>query len=299
VEANYSPELQVEVARIAQPGLLLRTVHKIYHNQFWRWFGIMVPTSLLAGAVLILVDLRVKAIFRAIPRGEIRQHFLDILAAGALRYGGFFLSWLFGCFALAAIATIVNDLDEQDGGAAWRQDSFQRAREHFGALFAAASVTFIAFLSGVFAFGFVELAAFRLFHWSHFSKYNYAVVLIGFVLVASVVSWLGTSIPLLLDDNMRVWSALKKSIGLSAGYEAAVLLLVVESVAGSYLAWYAVWYGLPRLLPAQWQYGPWFGWLLKFVGVLASAAVEPPLFIGFSLLADPGRLNDLSFPGSE
>lgn len=297
--ANCSLELQVEAARMPQPRLLLTNVHKIYHEKFWRWFGIMVPTSLLAGTVLVLVDLHIRQIFRGIPRGQMQQHLLDILTAGALRYGGFFLSWLLGCFALAAIATIVNDLDTPDNGEVWRRDSFQRAREHIGPLFAVAAVTFIAFLSGMFAFVSVELAAFRVLRWSNFSKYNYTMALIGVVLVASVVSWLGASIPLLLESNTRVWAAFKKSVDFSAGYEGALFLLVVESVAGSYMAWYAVWYGLPRLLPQHWQYAPWYWWLLTFVGVLAGAAVEPPLFIGFSLIANPERLNALSLPGAE
>lgn len=56
MEQNNSHELQVEAKPTPQPSLLLRSVHKIYHQQFRRWFGIMAPTSLLAAIILVLAD---------------------------------------------------------------------------------------------------------------------------------------------------------------------------------------------------------------------------------------------------
>jgi hypothetical protein len=43
------------------------------------------------------------------------------------------------------------------------------------------------------------------------------------------------------------------------------------------------------MVPAYLKPASWYGWADWFVAVLATAAVEPPLFIGFSLLADPER----------
>ena len=98
VETNYSHVLQAEVGRIPQPGVLLRTVHAIYHAQFGRWFGIMAPTSLLAGLVLVLAAQQIKAINSAIPRGEVLLHKGDILVMGAVRYGQLFLVLVPGLF---------------------------------------------------------------------------------------------------------------------------------------------------------------------------------------------------------
>ena len=117
MEQNNSHELQVEAKPTPQPSLLLRSVHKIYHQQFRRWFGIMAPTSLLAAIILVLADQGVKAIMRAIPPQETFFHSRDIVVAVAIRIGGFLLSWLLGAFALAAIATAVNDLDAEHEGA--------------------------------------------------------------------------------------------------------------------------------------------------------------------------------------
>jgi len=300
VETNYSRVLQAEAPETAQPGLLLKRVHNLYHTQFRRWFGIMAPTSLLGGVVLVLANYQLSAIWRGVPRGQFRYHIADMAAAGVVRHGSFFLDWLLGCFALAAVATVVNDLDRGDEAEGWKHDSYHRAREHLGALVALALITFSTFLFGGVAVGFVELAALRMVGgWPYVSKYSYPMAVIGYAVVASLVSWLGAAIPLILKDGTRVWAALKKSVELSNGYEGALFLLVVESVLGSMIAWYAVVHGLHLLLPRHLTYTAWYGWLLNAVGVLAGSAVDPPLFIGLSLLATPERFNAASLAASE
>lgn len=286
MEQNYSQKLQVETRQV-HPGLFVRSVHRIYHEQFRRWFGIMAPTTLIAGIILVLADQGVMAIMRAIAPHEFFRHYMDIWEAVAIRIGGFFLSWLLGAFALAAIATAVNNLDAEHEGATWSRDSYQRAREHLGSVVALAAITFFAFAIGAVALGFVETAVARRFGGR--VGYNYAFVLVGYVAVASIVAWLGAAIPLILRGDTKIRTALKRSVELSNGYEGALFLLVVESVAGSFIAWYVVVHGLPWLLPPILTYSSWCVWILNLVGVLASAAVEPPLFIGFSLLANPER----------
>jgi hypothetical protein len=278
---------------------LLGQVHNLYKERFRAWFAIMAPTSLLGAAVLLLADQRVKAIFRTIPRGQAQYHLTDMVEANVLRFGTLFLSWLLGCFALAAIATVVAGPDGDDNEAVWRHDSYQRAREHLGPLVTTAVITFFAFLAGILAAGFVELAVARVIGRSHSSQFFYGTTLVGYVMVASIVGWLGTAIPLIVRGNAGVWQALKGSMKLSSGYEGALFLLVVESVAGSFLAWHVVLYGSRLFLPDHLRYSPLYGWVVNVVGVLASAAVEPPLFIGFSLLADPELRTASSLPDPE
>jgi hypothetical protein len=106
------------------------------------------------------------------------------------------------------------------------------------------------------------------------------------VVIAGIVSWFGMAIPLILRGNIGAWAALKRSVKLSNGYEGALFLLVIQSVVGSYLAWYAALYGLAHVVPPYLRRADWYGWVVTFVAVLTAAAVEPPLFIGFSLLAE-------------
>lgn len=288
---DCSQTLQAEVRRTAEPGLLLKTVHKIYQGQFWRWFRIMVPTSIMAGLILTLSEQRVKALFRSIPRGAIGQHYFDILVADAIRFAGFFLSWVLGCFALAAIATVVSGLDDHDQQTVWVKDSYQRAREHVRPLILTAFIIFSAFILCGAVFGLLEFAALEALFERPLYRHTFAAGMIGYVFVASGISWLGASIPLVVRGDLTVWAGLKKSMKLSRGYQGALFLLVVESVVGSYIAWYAVVNGLPLLVPHAWQYPVWYIWIVRLLGVLASASVEPPLFIGFALLADPEQFN--------
>lgn len=291
METSFSQELQAEPQPQSQPGLLIIKVHEVYREQFRRWFGIMAPTSLLSACVLLLADERIRAINRSIPRDQVLSHMRDVMMMGVVRYASFSLSWLLGCFALAAIATVVNELDAKNENDTdnWRHDSYQHAREHLGSIMGIAIITFCVFLLGFGGMGFVESAAFKIFGSARFLRYNYPFWVVSYAVIASVVGLLGASIPIILKTNTGVRAALMKSVEMSSGYEWTLFVLVAESVMGSFLVWYLVVHSLPYLLPSALAYSSWYGWLLNLVGVLASAAVEPPLFIGFALLADPQR----------
>ena len=113
-----------------------------------------------------------------------------LAATLTLRFGSYFTSWLLGCFALAAIATVVNDLDGEELDSVWIHDSHQRARDHFGGLVVDALFTFCVFLSALAVAGFVEFAAIRVVGWSQFSRFNYGISLAGgWWSRASCVGW--------------------------------------------------------------------------------------------------------------
>ena len=299
MESGYSTVPLAERDSAARPGLLLKNVHILYRAKFRHWFGITAPTSLLAAAVFYLANQKIRSIVTTIPRGNFQFHFAEFAELTILRFGGFFVTWLLGCFALAAIATVVNGLDCEDADAPWKHDSHQRAREHFGAIALAALFTFCVFLAGIAVAEFVEITVGRFLGWTRVPGFFYGATVVGCLVVASIVSWLGTAIPLIVRGNTTIWAALKRSVELSSGYEGALLWLVVETLLGSYLAWYATYHVLRLLFPAQLRHTVWYGWVGYALAVLATAAVDPPLFIGFSLLADPEPLNASSLPASQ
>jgi hypothetical protein len=259
----------------------------------------MAPTSLLAGVVLLWADWEIKGIFRGIDLFEVPNHWDKVVEAGLLRFGSFFAAWFLGSFALATIASVVDRHEGESDGASWIPDRHQRAREHLGGVFVAALITYCAFLTGIALSEFVQNAAIRVVGWSRFSRFSLAAGLIGYVVVASLVSWLGASIPLLLRGDTKLLAALKRSVELSSGYEGALFLLVVESVAGTFVAGYATFYALHWLVPSELRHALWYSWAVNLAAVLASAAMEAPLFIGLSLLADLDVLNSRSPPGSQ
>jgi hypothetical protein len=125
VDPNYLVVQPVELGGLPRPRLLLKDVYCVYTGQFRSWLAITAPTSLLASGALLMADRKITAIFRSFLISEIPYHRLELAEAGALRYGSFFVSWFLGCFALAAIATVVNRLDVNNGTEVWRRDSYQ------------------------------------------------------------------------------------------------------------------------------------------------------------------------------
>jgi len=74
---------------------------------------------------------------------------------------------------------------------------------------------------------------------------------------AGILSWSGMAILLIGGGKPGVWAALKRSVKRSNVHAVFLFLLGVESVVGSYLAWYAVRCGLPLALPAALTYTVW------------------------------------------
>ncbi len=270
----------------------------MYRSQFSRWFAITAPTSLVAAFVLYFAGEQIKVIFSGIPRGSIQDYYGEILEASILRFGAFFLSWLLGCFALGAIATEVSGLGRKDDESVWKNDSHQVTREHFGSLTLIALITFSALLVGIGVAQMLEFAAARAVGWSRFAPFFYVTTLVGMLVAATNASWLGLAIPLILRGNIGVWAALRRSVELSNGYEGALFLLLVESLSGPYLAWYGLHYALTILVPAALRYNGWYGWAVYVASILTSAALDPPLFLGFSLLADPDQFMPSPLPGA-
>lgn len=297
MDLSYPPVQPPEFAGLERERPTLHDVFTVYGRQFWRMFGITAPTSIVAAAILWATDTTLRAIFAGAPSGVFGFNFGDILLATAVRFAGWFAVWFLGAFALGAIATAVGNLDPDDDGP-WRRDSHQRSREHLGGIFLIALCTCLFFMVGIGATEVVIFAVIKEVGWAHFVRYNQFVSLVGYVVIASIVSWFGAAIPVLLRGGLSAWAAIKKSYKLSNGCEYFLFMLVIESLVGSYVAWYAVYYGLPLVVPAQFRYTAWYAWGAYVAFILASAAVQPPMFIGFSLLADDRRFS-VVLPGSE
>jgi hypothetical protein len=296
VDPNYLIVQPVELGGVGRPRLRLKNVYAVYTGNLARWFAITAPTSLLGSIVIWLADQKIREIYRSFPPSEILHHATEVAQASVLRYGSFLISWFLGCFALAAIATIANNLDKGDREGVWVSDSFQRARERLARLALVASLTFTMFAGGMVAIELIVVSIGQAFGWGHSCRFNCASVLVGLFVISSIVSWFGMAIPLILVENIGAWRALKKSLKMSNGYEGFLLLLVCESLVGSYIAWYAVNLGLRFLFPLQLRYTEWYGWLVYLLTILASAAVQPPMFIGFSLLASDEEFDASFFP---
>ena len=208
MDVSYPPRQQFEVGGISRSRRLLTKVFILYQQQFPRWFGITAPTSLMAAIVFVIADRQIREIFNGISPHQMTSHLADLVVAFALRFGGFFIAWLLGAFALGAIATVANKLDAHDDEV-WRHDSHQLTREHFGAVILIALFTFCMFLLGAAVVLMVTLAMGKVIGRAHFYRFNFAFSLAGIVIVAGIISWFGMAIPLILRGNIGTWAALK------------------------------------------------------------------------------------------
>jgi hypothetical protein len=288
LDLNYPPARPPEFDGIQHERLSIHDVFIQYRRHFGRWFAITAPTSLIAALVLFLKDQQVREIYRNISRSTIQFHMGDIAKADAISCAGYLLAWLLGCFALAAIAAKMNEPAQRDVEAVWIHDAYELARERFGRILVIAIITLAIFLLCAACASFVVFALIRLVGWSHFARFNSIASTAFYITVAGVVSWFGMAIPLVVQGDAGAFQALKKSLKLSNGYEGFLFLLVTESVVGSYVAWYATHYGLALVAPPSLRYTAWYGWAVYVAWILASAAVQPPMFLGFSMLAKVG-----------
>ena len=287
---SLQPADGAEVPRILP---LFNRVQHLYIKQFRVWFAITAPTSLIATLILVLSDRKIREISRYIPWYELSKRPFELAEIYLLRFGSFFFVWFLGCFVLGAIATKVGGLDRDDEELALR-DSHQLAREHLLEILQIALLTFIAFVLGMMLSENVYSAILKVVGRARFSPYIFAASLLQWVIVASIVSWLGMAIPYVVR-GIGFWAAVKKSLEAADGYQGFLLLLVLQSLVVSYVAWYVTQYALFYLLPAFIRGTSWYGWVALIASALASAAVEPPIFIGFSLLAEQSaRGTDLS-----
>lgn len=286
METNYPSPPQAESADASRVFPLFVRVQSLYLKQFRQWFAITAPTSVVAAVCIALVDAKVREIFRGATTWTDLYYSHKTAEAIALRSAGLFFAWFLGCFALGAIATVVSNLDLGDDADTALRDSHQRAREHLGGIFLIAIVSIVAFLIGIVVVQIVFHAVEKVGGRALMNRKYLPAWLIGYVIVASIVSWLGMAVPLVLRGNVSVWKSLKKSIEASDGSQGFLCLLVGQSLVGSYLAWFLTFYALRFLVPAHIRLWIWYGWIELLVFTLASAAVQPPMFIGFSLLAE-------------
>lgn len=267
--------------------ILLHRVYKLYAQSYWRWFRITAPASLTAAFALLLTSQKANELFRMLPQGPaVVHHIPELLEQTLIRFGGFFFAWLTGCLALGAIATILHSQDAEED-LSGLSDSFVRVRQLMLPVSVVATLTFALFIVGIGAGSVAGFAAGKIAGPKYFYRAVFYSSELFYFLELAVLSWFGPSIPLIIRDRIGAWRALKGSLRLSDGYEGFLFLLTVESVVGTYLANFVVRYAagvVESRLPDSWlEVMPW---IVYFSVALASAAVQPPMFIGFSLLAD-------------
>jgi hypothetical protein len=110
--------------------------------------------------------------------------------------------------------------------------------------------------------------------------------MIGFVtalLTYCVLSRFGLSIPVLFAEGGTAKRAVFRADELAEGNAGVLLVLVVESVVGSYIAFMLPYWSANAFLAGK-VVPNWFPSLLRVVGFIGALHVQPIMFIGMSML---------------
>ncbi len=263
----------------------VREVANLYHRNAWLLLKTLLPAACFGWMVLFLCFHKADEITRYVPRGfEARFHLKEIWEAAAVRVLGLTIEWLLYCFAFAAMCVAVTKL--QSGEPALVEECFEVVRRRIGPFTRAAmALGSLVALSFMFTLIVIALLVVTFSHrYAPLTRKELSVLSIcvwGFFLWG--VARLGLAIPILFLENVNVRSAFRRSYRLTNGCSMILALLLLESVAGSYLA-----YLIPQWIwRAAYMHGlasVWMSWGAVGVGVFAGVLLQPHMLVGFALL---------------
>ncbi len=271
----------------ASTWTLLHRVYQIYRDHHRKFAAITIPAALFAALAFSMCRTEGAYLASRAPQGlEILSHpweYTEILAIGIM---GFFIPWLFECFAFAATATVVKEL--LTGQQAQRDigDGYARARQCIRPIFVFAVLTFfivaLGFSAATWLGGSVmtKIANRRASHGAYWT-----IALGGWLLAIAFVTRYALAIPRIVHEKVGALKAMGSTVGLTDGYDGFLFLLAIESFIGTVVASYIGAALVLLVIQAGHltQYA-WAFWLMVLAAALASAFVQPPMFIGFSLL---------------
>ena len=287
---------------------LLHQVYHMYRDHHRKFAAITIPAALFAAFVLSLS--RSEAVYlahEALVHQELLYSRLHLVETQAAEILGYFLSWFFGCFAFAATADGVRALLEPGPDEIDVADAYSKARQRIGAIFVFAVLTFsIAAVGSIASFRIAAHLAFGTVN-RNFSVPVLWILGTGCCLVVyAFLTRYALAIPKLMDSQVGIWAAMKSTVTLTDGYDGYLFLLTVESIVGTAIgAYVGAEFAILALQRTSLAQADWTPWVIVFTAALGSAFVQPPMFIGFSLLyleqtreRDPRPIASASFlPG--
>ena len=263
------------------------------HSSRWREFTMrhfaffqkLIWPAVLFGAVILQLSMwQSTEIYRTIPHGY--GHSSEIFESSAVRFFGFFADFLFYCFAFAGTSVAVREI--LHGNKPEVETSLNVARAGFKQLLGMATVLFFSMLIAYGLAIFVGFAAQDLVRARSMRSVSlntaYAAMYATALLAFTVLSRYALAIPALLLDHLSFGTCFKRSDELTDGHMLFLLALICESVIGGYIALSApfwIWnFGFASHIALTWT----IYWILRLIGLAASAAIQPLMFVGFAYL---------------
>src|SRR5437868_13533471 len=92
-------------------GAFLAEVVQTYRHNFWLFFKISAPATIISTLAYLAARAEVREIFRPLPRGPaFLVYRFEILKIVLCNYSSYVVSWIAFCFSFAAICTAVQNI---------------------------------------------------------------------------------------------------------------------------------------------------------------------------------------------
>ncbi|HEY1937679.1 MAG TPA: hypothetical protein VGJ33_07085 [Candidatus Angelobacter sp.] len=254
---------------------VLTRSYRLYAQRFWTYFRIAVLPAIIAYGFHYLERLVYPPLFHGVrqwSRGFFLLLLLQVWIEGAVY-------WTISAFFFAAIAANVLGTI----GDSRLADAYSPARARLRPAVALAVLTWTLFWIGRIAGAFAVsqlLGRYLMNYWV-----ETFVLGILFLVLATLLSKFGLTIPALMDDSFVSFRhALRESVRQTEHWELFFMLFLIKSALIAYGAYWLCDLALGQL----WQHGlmnsrvdPYLQWL---IAIVVAAMLESPLFIAFAVL---------------
>lgn len=259
-------------------------VYRVYGQNFWDFYKLTVPPSVLALLVYTMRPALLNMITSGAPRGrEILMHPGVIVGIWLANFGSFFLAWFFEAFSFGAVTDVVGAL--HTGTGIPEGDGYVTARERIWKIFKISLATYIPFVTGFFLLMLLFMSVVLRFNSPLLGNFWFGMVLatVEMFMVAAALIGFVFAVPLVMATDASTGKALRQSWRLTDGHEGKLILFVAESFLGALIVMYAMnWIGY--LVFSRVSLGGWETWVLAITTALVGATAQAPMLIAFALL---------------
>ena len=286
-------ELELSNEEVADPGLsdkakasATRAAHSVteftaavtrmYRDNFSLFLKLTVPAMAIAYLAIttsVQANLQIaKDLFGHRPTASFNVALLEV---GLINHIARFISGLASCVSFGAMCVAVDRI--LSGTPISAMDCVAQIKTRVGRFFGLSLLLMGLVYLAAFAGSFVIVAfLLKVKLGGYIQPITIMLVSLGFLLI----SRFGLAMPAVVLDNYKVSSAMFRSDELTEGKWLTLLVLLIKSVLGGYVA------GMMPFWVATliWRYVQLPSWLLTFASYLGVTLVEPFMFIGFALL---------------
>jgi hypothetical protein len=278
-----SSDLHAQQSPRPKTSEFVADVYRMYGRNFWDFYKLSVPPTLLALVVYTARPVLSSMITSGAPRGrEILMHPGVVVGVGLANLSSFFLAWFLEAFTFAAATDVVGGLYR---GTDVETDGYARARERIWEVLKISLATFIPFILGLGFLMFLFTLAILRLNSRLLDNYWFALGLVNFQMLLLFAALVGFAfaIPMVMATDATAGKALRASWRLTDGQEGKLILFVAESLVGTVVAMYAMSW-LSYVIFSRVNGGGWGVWAVAIAAALLGATVQAPMLIAFALL---------------